>query len=359
MAISKNTQTNIDDSNPTAYPNGQVKDDDGTGDGFPLIRVTTSDYYETFDKLMRLADIDFNGDFDNENTGFQYVAALVALASKSDYIIPITTAAGVLGIATKLGTLKLNEKLIVQAVSDWTSETHIIGSDAVNLAVTITRQYKANDYLMMRRTSGGVTLVCLITADNLNLVVSENSFLKAANDATELVGTATGYATTPASNLSAFTKRVTDPTDAAPFLATDSTPGLMSAADKTALDGFSSPIINVGTFSGVDPGGGSVGSFYTPSGNVTSAQITFVGTGGGSNAAGGYTNILVTLQNAMADTNYFVRASIQSQGTLHLDNTILTPVFVPLTTTTFTLSIADSVGLTQNLKIIIEAVQLS
>lgn len=355
MAISKNTQANIDDSNPTAYPNGQVKDDDGSGDGFPLIRATTSDIFETFDKLMRLANLTFTGDFDNENNGYQFVSAIIALAGKNDYILALTTAAGVLGIATKLGILQLNERLIVKAAADWTSETHIIGSDAVNLTVAITRQYKAGDYLMLIRTSGGVQLVSLVTADNLNVINQELGYLTAATNGVELTGTAVNRATTPASNLYAFTKRVTDPTDATPFLATDSTPGLMSAADKTALDGFSSPIKNVGNFSALDPGAGSIGSFLTPAGDVVSAQITSIL---GSTPGNG-TVILVTVANAMTGTNYFVRTSVQSLGAIGADSTTLTPVFKPISSTTFSLAISDSIGGVQSLKVHIEAVQLS
>lgn len=359
MAISKNTQANIDDSNPTAYPNGQVKDDSGTGDGFPLIQVTMSDIYEFFDKLMRLAGLTFNASFDNETNGYQFVQACSALAAKSDFILPLTTSAGVLQIPTALQILQLNEKLICKAGANYTTETQIKGTGATPLTVAVTSLYQTGDYVMLVRTSGGVQLMRLVTADNINIIVGDNNYLKAAIDSDEDTGTSTAKATTPASNKYIFTKRVTDPTVAIPFLATHSTPGLMSGADKTALDGFSSPIKNVGWFSGVDPGAGSVGAFYSPSGNIASAQIVYVGAGGGANANGGYTDILVTVTNAMANTNFFVRTAIQSSGLLYKDNNILTPVFVPLSATTFTLSLADAVGNTQNLKLHIEVIQLS
>ncbi|HSY76193.1 MAG TPA: hypothetical protein VK890_05015 [Bacteroidia bacterium] len=358
MAISKNTQANIDDSNLAAYPNGQVKDDDGTGDGFPLIRATTSDIFETFDKLMRLAANTFNNEFDNETNGYQFVQSLVALASKSDYILALTTDGTNLGIATKLGILNLNEKLIVQAAADWTTETHIIGSDAVNLTVAITRQYKAGDYLTMIKTSGGVKLVSIVTADNLNTINQELNYLLAASNVDTIGGTIVNKAVTPASLLYAIGQYLTNATYAAPYYATTSLPGLLSAADKTTIANFNPPV-NVGWFSGVDPGGGTVGAFYSPSGNVVTAEITFVGANTPPNANGGYTNVLVTLANAMANTNYVVRTFLESSGTLFKDNQILTPVFVPLSTTTFTLSLADAVGNTQNLKVHIEVIQLS
>jgi hypothetical protein len=360
MAISKNTQANIDDSNLAAYPNGQVKDDDGTGDGFPLIRATTSDHFEIWDKLMRLAAIAFNGDFDNETNGYQFLQALIALASKSDYILSLTTAAGVLGIATKLGILNLNEKLIVQAAADWTSETHIIGSDSVNLTVVITRQYKANDYLMMVKTSGGVKLVSVVTADNLNTINQELHYLLAASNATTIAGTVVNVAVTPASLLYAIGQYLNNATYASPFYATTSLPGLLSAADKTTIANFNPPV-NVGWFSGVDPGGGTVGAFYSPSGDVSSAQITYVGSTSPPNALGGFTNITVTMANPMANTNYFVRISLESLGLDYKDNNALVPVFTPLTNTTFKLSMADANANTviQDLKVHIEVIQLS
>lgn len=356
MAISIGTQTNIDKSNLAAYPNGQILDNTGPGTGTPITRVTSSDIWMFFDKIMRMNNSAFNAEFDNEINGYQFVQAAQALASKSDFIIALTTAASVLHIATKLGILQLNEKLIVQAAADWTSEAHIIGSDAVNLTVTITRQYKAGDYLMLRKTSsGGVTLISLITADNLSAVLQELGYLQAASNGTELAGIAVNVATTPASNLSAFTLRVTDPTDAAPFLATDSTPGLMSAADKTALDGFSSPIKNVGWFSGVNPGFGTVGAFAPVAGDIASAQITIVDAP--NYPFDGTTFYEVTFNNAMADLNYYVRTTVSSEGNFSDDVHCAQAVCQILTTTTFQWGMIGIKAGVKNLKIYLEVVQ--
>jgi len=354
MAISKNTQANIDDSNPTAYPNGQVKDDDGTGDGFPLIQVTMSDMYEFFDKLMRLADLTFTNDFDNETNGYQFVQACSALASKSDFILPLTTSAGVLQIPTALQILQLNEKLLCLAASDFASEPTIKGTGPTALNVTFTSPYKSGDYVMLVRTSGGVQLIRMVTADNINLIVASNSFLKAASNANEDTGTSTAVATTPASNKYIFTKRVTDPTAAAPYLASHTNPGLMSAADKTALDGFSSPIKNTGWFTGLDPGSsGQIGSSLSSSGNITLAMVTSTEVDSST--------VRVTFANAMADTNYFVSMFIESTGTMTDDNDILCPVFKPFSTTQFDMSIGQGPGTTsvQNLKIHCQVVQIS
>jgi hypothetical protein len=356
MAISKNTQANIDDSNLAAYPNGQVKDDDGTGDGFPLICGTMSDIFETFDKLMRLAANTFNDSFDNEVNGFQFVNSMIALAGKNDYILSLTTYAGVLGLATKLGILNLNERLIVQAAADWTVETTVTGNDTptpVTLTVAITRQYKAGDYLMLIKTSGGVQLVSLTTADNLSVINTELGYLMGADNAVELAGTSTAAATTPAGNLYAFTQRVTDPTAAVPFLATTSKPGLLSAAQWNAINGFSSPIKNVGNFSGVNPGLGAIGSLAARAGDIVSAEINSIETG-----PPGSTTYLVTIANAMSGTSYFVRTSLQSVGTMNYDNNTLSPVFSPQTRTTFLWSLEASIVSSKNLTVHIEVIQI-
>lgn len=355
MAISKDTQTNIDNSNLTAYPNGQVKDDSGTGDGFPLIRVTMSDIYEFFDKLMRLGSIPFNNSFDNETNGYQFVQACQALAAKSDFVLPLTTSSGVLSIPAKLGILQNGEKLLLKAVANWTSETTITGSDSptVTKAFSSVPNFKAGDYLLLINNSSNVTFVRLVTKDNISVIAGENAFLQASDNTTELTGTAVNVATTPASNKYAFTQRVTIAANASPYYATDSTPGLLSAADKAKLDALSN-VSNLGWASGIDVGGGTVGQSYTTSGNITSCISTVV-SGGGISGQWRF-----TMQNAMLNTNYFVRIHIESQGTIDLDTNILCPVFKPISTTTFDIGIDQSTGGgTQSLKIHVEAVQLS
>lgn len=354
MAISIGDQANIDKSNLTAYPNGQILDNTGPGTGTPIICVTASDIWMFFDKLMRQAQLPFNAEFDNETNGYQFVQACQALASKSDFVLPLTTSAGVLQIPTALQILQTNEKLICKADADFASETQIKGTAATLYTLSTTSPYKTGDYVMLIRTSGGVQLIRMVTADNINLIVSENAYLKAANNAAEDTGTSTVLATTPASGEYIFTKRVTDPTAAIPFLATDSTPGLMSAADKTALDGFTSPIKNIGSFGNVDAGGGTVGALAPCLGDISTAQITAV-SGGGE-----WTAYRVTFANEMADTDYFVRFSCESSGTLSVDSNIYTPTFKVFSTTQFDFSLWQSPsGGVQNIKVHCEVVQLS
>ncbi len=358
MAFNIGDQLNIDKSNLAAYPNGQIKDNSGSDDGTPINRETSSDTWIFFDKLMRLAAIDYSGDYDNEVNGYQFVQAAIALASKSDYVLSLTTSTGKLQVPTKLGILQENEKLLLLANADYVAETLIVDSDAVEKTIIITKQWKAGDYLLLVNTTAGVKLIQLISGDNLNVNVAANNFLKAANNATTLAGIAVDAAVTPASLLYAIDKYLTDDVESVPFLATNLNNGLLSAEDKIVIDSFVDKVKNVGSFSGVDPGAGTVGSFYTRTGNVVSAQITAVVPG-----AGGSTTCRVILTNAMdmsGGHGYFVRMAVQSEGTLELDNDLCVPVFKVVNATTFDFSISEAgaSASAQNLRIHCEVVQI-
>lgn len=362
MAINKGAQPNVDKSNLAAYPNGQVKDDDGTGDGFPLIQVTVSDIYETLDKLLRLSGQTYNGQFDNETNGYQFVKGIISLASKSDYILSLTTVAGVLNISTALAILQTNEKLIAQANADYTTETTITGNDSpiVIKTVSITKDYKAGDYVMLINNGGNIAIVQLITGDNFNFVAGFNAYLKATNNATELAGTSVAVATTPASNLYAFEQRINDPTNSAPYIASGSQAGVMSISQFNKFNNYPVPV-NIGYFSGVDIGSGTVGTTYTPNGNCVSATLTVVYTPYftvSSVTVGGGSVINVVMANAMANVNYKVRFYIESTGTLNFDSGAMYPTFEVVSTTVFNVAIRELAGATQSLKIHFEAIQI-
>jgi hypothetical protein len=78
MAKGIENYPNIDTSNPTAYPNGIIKNNTGNGNGTPLNVETLADIYAFFDKLLRAAGITASGDPDNETNGHQYYEALFA-----------------------------------------------------------------------------------------------------------------------------------------------------------------------------------------------------------------------------------------------------------------------------------------
>jgi len=378
MAQDKSTLTNIDKSNLAAYPDGQIQDNDGTNNGTPVARFTQSDQYEFFAKLMRLAGLTFNNQYDNETNGFQYIAALQTLANKNDLIQPLSAVTEVIGgVSTqvlklanlKIEKLQVGEIIIAQPGADYASQTTIEGSTTGVYAAVTSSAYKANNYLIIVNGSGGFTIQTIATSSSLDLMVTALSYLKAASNADTVTGTSVTGAVTPASFLYAFTKFVTDPTLSAPYLASDSTPGLLSAADKTAID-TSLTTKKIGWLSGVDPGGGTVGSTYPVSGNITTATVVSNFTGGYYSVAGqpigNGTLILITLDGAILDhsgtatESYFVRTFSESIGSsLSTDSIAWNITFKVISPTQFQIAIREGYNAVENLKIHCEVVLIS
>lgn len=351
MARDKKLITNIDNSNLVDYPNGRIKDSTGAGDGTPVNEQIYGDIHEAFAKLMRLAGIPFSGLPDNELNSYQYIDAMRFLASKNDFITPLTSTAGVLVVSTKLGLVTENEHVICKSNVDFTAETNIKGSAGSTYPLTVVGSFKTNEYIRLIKTVSGVTLIRLSDSNNIDLVVSELLFLKKANQTEENAGAIDTVATTPLTNLVAFIKRVNG-TDSATYLATALQNGLLSKEDKAILDGLgASPVRNIGTASGIDVNGGAISTSYAVSGDIVSAILT---------AKGGDTStIRVVLANTMTDTNYYVRTFLQSQSSnIEVDNGIAATVFKPINSTTFDINVQENTSRTQNLKIHFEVVKI-
>jgi hypothetical protein len=77
----------IDTANPTAYPNGNIKD---APSGTPVNVITNADLHQTFDKLLREVGTTANNTPDNETNGFQYVKAMLQMLPNK-YIWETTT----------------------------------------------------------------------------------------------------------------------------------------------------------------------------------------------------------------------------------------------------------------------------
>ena len=356
MATDKRLVPNIDNSDPTNYPNARIRDNTGSGNGTPVNRLVYSDLHEMVAKLMRMANIAYNNLPDNEGNGYQLVNALIALAGKNDYIVALNTSGGVLQVnSLTLSILQTNETLLCKAAVDYVAETTIKGSEAsIVKPVSVPSAYKAGDYLRLTYNGTTVSLIREANALNLDVLVTALLYLKAATNVQAIAGTATTAAITPANLMAAFVNWVNG-ADSTDFLASSSQNGLLSAADKTTINTIGATK-NIGWFSGVDPGGGTVGQFAPRAGDVVSAQINEVHSIAGPNSDVTY---LVTMANAMADTNYVVKTFIESQGTLGFDDDIGGAVFRPVDETTFLWALSDTAASTQNLKIHIEVIQLS
>ncbi len=79
MAIGIQNYPNVefDDGSNADYPQGRSKDNNGSGNGTPVNRLTLGDYQQFFAKMLREASINANGLPESEYTGLQYFQALL------------------------------------------------------------------------------------------------------------------------------------------------------------------------------------------------------------------------------------------------------------------------------------------
>jgi len=330
------------------YPYGRIKDNTGAGDGTPVNEFVYGDVQQFFAKLITLAGIIPNDLPDNEVNNYQTIQALKEFANKNNYIQNLSSVSGVLNVSAKIGLMQNNESLICKSSVDLGSETQIKGSDNVTISFANIGAFKTNEYVRLIKTGSTILLVRLVDSVNLDLAVSELLYLKKTSQATENTGTSDLFATTPLTNKTVFARRVTG-VDSGTYLATVSNNGLLSAADKIIIDNFVDTIINRGYISGVEVAV-STGAMVV-SGDISGAVASTLGTDG--------TKLVVTMANAMANTNYLVKIYVQGQSAnIIADNNVCVPVFKPLTTTTFEIGLAETVAEGQNLKIHIEVQQL-
>jgi len=351
MATNKKNAPNIDDSDPTNYPDGRIRDNNGSGNGTPVNRLLYSDLHEFFAKLMRLAGIVYNGLPDNESNGYQLVEAAISLAGKNDFVLPLNVSSGVIQVNIKLSTLKEGEMLTCKAAFNYDTESSIKGTEPSTKTVSVPSKFKTGEYVRLVNSSSGIELIRLGDSASINAMVTELLFLKAATEAEEYAGALTSKATTPYTNQLAFARRVIG-LDSGLFLATNLRNGLLSKEDKARLDALFS-VKNVGWFSGADPGFETVGVMKPRAGDISVAQVA-------QNNSPIETIYTVTFANAMANTNYFVRIHVQSEGTITSDDDLKSPVFKVVSTTQVQIGIQWTDGSTfnKNLKIHLEAVQI-
>jgi hypothetical protein len=347
--IALNSNPNVDNSDLINYPDGRIKDNDGSGNGTPVNRSVYGDLHSTISKLMRMYGIIPNGLPDNENNGYQIIEAMVGLASKNDFIYPLSTNGTVLSVDIKLSSMKTNEFIICLAGFNKSSEAQITGIGVGTFAITYSGNFKANEYVRVIKTASGVSIIRLSDAISLDAMVSELSYLKKASDAEELEGTIDTKATTPRSNALAFVERVNG-ASSGDSLATALRNGLYPKEHFNIVANLSaSPVRNIGWFSGLDVGSSGGGVSLPVGGNITAAF---------RNLNSGLFWVVVDLENAMDNTDYYVRSFLKSESSnTGFDNNLFTPVFKPLTTLQFQLGFRESINITQNIKVYLEVVQ--
>ena len=275
---------------------------------------------------------------------------MIALASKNDYLLNLTDVSGVISVPLKLGKLKDNETFITKATFDKSTQTSVKGSDNVTKTVSFIGDFKTNEYVRMINTSSSVVLVRLVDSFNIDTVVNELLYLKKATQTQENAGTSDLVATTPLTNKTVFTSRVQEAT----YLATALQNGTYPKEHFSIVENLgASATKNIGGFSGLNVGGGTIGSTFAVFGDVSA--VTVLGLGNIGNA----TRVRVDFNNAMNDANYFVRTHIKSEGTTWgNDRTVLAPSTRNYTVNSFEFQIAESSSVNQNLRITFEVVQL-
>ena len=344
-----NTNPNVDNSDLVNYPGGRIKNNTGTGNGTPVNERTKGDWHQAVLKLMRRYGIIANNLPDNETNGFQIVDAIKALPSKNDFILGLSLNTGVLSVPIKLGFMETNEQVVCKANFDLDAETEIKGSDITTFTFTHNGSFKTNEYVRLIKTAGGVHLVRLVDDVSLDSMVSDLNYLKKASQAEENAGVIDTKATTPLVNLVAFTKRVIG-LDSPSFLATLVRNGLYNT-EHFALVEELKKVKNKGSFSNFDVDGGTIGDTFTVSGDIASATINDESSNG--------TSVRIVLANTMTDTNYYVKAFIQSNNSNIFDDTdIAAPIFKIINATTFDFAMREIVGRVQNLKIHFEVVKI-
>jgi hypothetical protein len=343
-----NTNPNVDNSDLVNYPLGRIKNNTGSGNGTPVNERVYGDIHQTIAKMMRLYNILPNNLPDNETNGFQIIESIVALASKNDFILPLSLNSGILSIPIKLGFMLTGEQLVCKALFDLGTETQIKGSDNVTFAFSANGSFQTNEYVRLIKTSGGVELIRLVDNVSLDSMVTDLTFLKKATQAQENAGVIDTKATTPLTNLVAFTKRVIG-LDSGSYLATLIRNGLYNTEHFALVEELKKNKNN-GWFGSVNVGD-PIGTTYSVNGNCVSAVS--VDSGQPNNS-----QIEITMQNAMPNLNYYVRLHIQSMGSINLDNDIYSPVFSPISTTKFQIAIAEPIDTSKALRFHFEAIQI-
>lgn len=347
--------SNVDSSDLSNYPDARIKDNTGALDGTPVNERVYGDVIQFFLKLKRLAGITANDLPDNETNGFQTIQSLKEFATKNNYIQNISSVSGVLNVSAKIGLMQNDEFLVCKSSIDLGAETQIKGTDGVINTITTIGTFKTNEYVRLIKTASTIFLVRISDAASLDLMVSELLYLKKATQSEENAGTIETKATTPKTNLTAFIRRVIG-ADSANYLAKptgdpDERNGLLSKEDKFIIDNFTNNVINIGWFSGYEPGfSGPVGTNLPVSGHVTNAKYNF-------DAGVGNSTVEVTISNAMASMDYLVKIYPESEGVIGNDNDCGQFIFKKLSSTKFLISSYDAGVSTQNIKVHLEVVQ--
>lgn len=350
----KGSLQNIDNSDQVNYPDGRIKDSTGVGDGTPVSEKVYGDIHEFFSKMMRLYGISYNGLPENEQNGYQLIEALIAVASKNDYVLNLTQSNNVMALPLKIGKLKVGESFIVKSsFNNNNNQTTVRGTlDNVVRNVSFVGSFKQGEHLRATVTSSGLTFTRMVDAFNLDLFSTELGYLKSASGAEVIAGILDNKAVTPESFLEAFAEYVLGQ-NSDNFLADATRNGIYKKEHFAIVENLGAPKTrNTGVFGPFDINDSNFnnGTIIPSSGQVASVTRT-----------DGISNgdvFQVVVNNAMDNNSYFVRAYIESLGTFNFDNKVWPLVFKVVNTTTFQLYLQESSSQLQSIKVHFEVVQI-
>ena len=309
-------QEQIDNSDPSNYLNGRIKDNTGAGGGTPVNERVYGDIHQFFAKLMNLAGLGFTGLPENEKNGYQYIESLRNLATKNDLSYNLSKDGSILTLPIRLSTVADNEIIRAKATFDKGSETSIKGTldNSDNKTVTYLGNFKQDEYVRIINLSSSVLIIREVDAFNLGTVIDELFYLKAATQAQENAGTLNTVATTPLRNKTTFTKRVIGD-DSDDYLANTNRNGLLSSEFWDIIDGIGTPALrNRGSFEL-----GSIGAISPNTDFVSFGQIV----ARASETSGRAVKVEITFTNAMSNSNFRLDIGLEALESLDLANDIL------------------------------------
>lgn len=355
MARNKANIQNIDGSDLQNYPDKRIKDNSGSGDGTPVNEFIYGDIHEFFAKAMRLYGIVHNGNPDNETNGYQLISAIVALASKNDFIVSLNQGNSTTFTATiKASKIKNGEVFMALCNFNKTSETKITGTlDIGGAAFNVFFEggdFKIGEYVKLIKTTAGFTVVRELGVSNFLSIANDFEIFESATILEEVAGLTDEKSTTPLSNMMAFIERVNGASSNS-FLATQLINGLLSKEDKLKIDNLENNN-KYGSFLLGNIAQYSIGTTFPVVGQLQSATLTevFVGGGDASNI------VTVTLNSSMPNSNYNVHISVESLGSINTDASIYSPVWKKVNNSQFRVVIKEFAPVDQDLRIHVEAI---
>lgn len=168
MATGIGAYPNIDTTDPTNYPQGNLKDDPAGLTGTPVNVLTNADIHQTFYRALERTELTANGLPDNVSNGYQYSSAL-GLENWVSFSLPAFTAVG--GGSMTGGTVVYNrymrsgKTLHYQAKITGVTVSGTVISAYVNLTGALgTTQLAANAVGGIRQLCGFVNITDILVA---------------------------------------------------------------------------------------------------------------------------------------------------------------------------------------------------